>query len=140
MIIDQFNHVLIVGMGKTGHSIVEFLKNKNIRISVYDSNQSIHDARKKLKRISIANYYDGILEEKYLKGIDCIALSPGVDLRSPVLKNAQKNKIPIINDLTLFSNEINQEKTKVIGVTGTNGKTTVCKLLEYLFINAGYKS
>jgi UDP-N-acetylmuramoylalanine--D-glutamate ligase len=140
MIIDQFNHVLIVGMGKTGHSIVEFLKNKNIRISVYDSNQSIHDARKKLKRISIANYYDGILEEKYLKGIDCIALSPGVDLRSPVLKNAQKNKIPIINDLTLFSNEINQEKTKVIGVTGTNGKTTVCKLLEYLFIKAGYKS
>jgi UDP-N-acetylmuramoylalanine--D-glutamate ligase len=140
MIIDQFNHVLIVGMGKTGHSIVEFLKNKNIRISVYDSNQSIHDARKKLKRISIANYYDGILEEKYLKGIDCIALSPGVDLRSPVLKNAQKNKIPIINDLTLFSNEINQEKTKVIGVTGTNGKTTVCKLLEYIFIKAVYKS
>jgi len=140
MNIDQFNHVLIVGMGKTGHSIVGFLKNKNIRISVYDSNQSIHDIRKKLKGISIANYYDGILEEKYLKSIDCIALSPGIDLRNPVLKNAQKNKIPIINDLTLFFNEINQEKTKVIGVTGTNGKTTVCKLLEYLFIKAGYNA
>jgi len=139
MIIDQFNHVLIVGMGKTGHSIVEFLKNKNIDISVYDSKQSIQNIKKKLKDISVANYYDGFLEEKYLKNIDCIAVSPGVDLRDPVLKNAKKNKIPIINDLTIFSNEINHEKTKIIGVTGTNGKTTVCTLLEYLFIKAGYK-
>ena len=140
MIIDQFNHVLIVGMGKTGYSIVEFLKNKNICISVYDSKKTILDTREKLKGISIANYYDGPLEEKYLKNIDCLAVSPGVDLRNPVLKNAQKNKITIINDLTLFSEEINQEKTKVIGVTGTNGKTTVCKLLEHLSIKAGYKA
>jgi len=140
MFIDQFNHVLIVGMGKTGYSIVEFLKNKNICISVYDSKKTILDTREKLKGISIANYYDGPLEEKYLKNIDCLAVSPGVDLRNPVLKNAQKNKITIINDLTLFSEEINQEKTKVIGVTGTNGKTTVCKLLEHLSIKAGYKA
>ena len=140
MIIDQFNHVLIVGMGKTGYSIVEFLKNKNICISVYDSKKTILDTREKLKGISIANYYDGPLEKKYLKNIDCLAVSPGVDLRNPVLKNAQKNKITIINDLTLFSEEINQEKTKVIGVTGTNGKTTVCKLLEHLSIKAGYKA
>ncbi len=140
MIIDQFNHVLIVGMGKTGYSIVEFLKNKNICISIYDSKKSILDTREKLKGISIANYYDGPLEEKHLKNIDCLAVSPGVDLRNPVLKNAQKSKIPIINDLTLFSEEINHEKTKVIGITGTNGKTTVCKLLEYLFIKAGYKA
>jgi len=140
MITDQFNHVLIVGMGKTGYSIVEFLKNKNICISVYDSKKSMLDTREKLKEISIANYYDGPLEKKYLKNIDCLAVSPGVDLRNSILKNAQKNKIPIINDLTLFSEKINQEKTKVIGVTGTNGKTTVCKLLEYLFIEAGYKA
>jgi UDP-N-acetylmuramoylalanine--D-glutamate ligase len=139
MIIDQFNHVLIVGMGKTGFSIVEFLKNKNISISVYDSKQSIHDIRKKLKGISITNYYDGQLEERYLKNIDCIAVSPGIDLRHSVLKNAKKNEIPIINDLTLFANKINHERTKVIGVTGTNGKTTVCTLLEYLFKKAGYR-
>jgi len=140
MIIDNYNHVLIVGMGKTGYSIAKFLKNKNIFISVYDSEKSIHDIRKELKDINITNYYDGPLEEKYLNSIDCIALSPGVDLRNPVLKNAIKNKIPIINDLTLFFKEINHEKTKVIGVTGTNGKTTVCTLLEYLFLKAGYKA
>ena len=140
MITDKFNHVLIVGMGKTGYSVVNFLKDKNICISVYDFKELILDTREKLKNISIANYYNGPLEEKYLKNIDCIVVSPGIDLRNPVLKDAQKNKIPVINDLTLFSEEINQEKTKVIGVTGTNGKTTVCKLLEYLFIKAGYKA
>ena len=140
MVIDNYNHVLIVGMGKTGYSIAEFLKNKNIRISVYDSEKSIHDIRKELKGINISNYYDGLLEEKYLNSIDCIAVSPGVDLRNPILKNAIKNKIPIINDLTLFFNEISNKKTKVIGVTGTNGKTTVCMLLEYLFSKAGYKA
>ena len=140
MVIDNYNHVLIVGMGKTGYSIAEFLKNKNIRISVYDSEKSIHDIRKELKGINISNYYDGLLEEKYLNSIDCIAVSPGVDLRNPILKNAIKNKIPIINDLTLFFNEISNKKTKVIGVTGTNGKTTVCTLLEYLFSKDGYKA
>ncbi|MDC0423230.1 UDP-N-acetylmuramoyl-L-alanine--D-glutamate ligase [Methylophilaceae bacterium] len=140
MIIDNYNHVLIVGMGKTGYSISEFLKNKNILISVYDSDKSIHDIQKKLKGINISNYYDGPLEEKYLNSIDCIAVSPGVDLRNPILKNAIKNKIPIINDLTLFFNEISNKKTKVIGVTGTNGKTTVCTLLEHLFLKAGYKA
>ena len=140
MVIDNYNHVLIVGMGKTGYSIAEFLKNKNICISVYDSEKSIHDIRKELKGINISNYYDGLLEEKYLNSIDCIAVSPGIDLRNPVLKKAIKNKIPIINDLTLFFNKMNHEKTKVIGVTGTNGKTTVCKLLEYLFSKAGYKA
>ena len=140
MVIDNYNHVLIVGMGKTGYSISEFLKNKNILISVYDSEKSIHDIRKELKGINISNYYDGLLEEKYLNSIDCIAVSPGIDLRNPVLKKAIKDKIPIINDLTLFFNKINHEKTKVIGVTGTNGKTTVCTLLEYLFSKAGYKA
>ena len=140
MIIDQFKHVLIVGMGKTGYSIVDFLKNKNIYISVYDYKKSNLDTKEKLKDISIANYFYGPLEEKHLKNIDCIAVSPGIDLRNSVLKNAKKNKIPIINDLTLFSEEINQKKTKVIGVTGTNGKTTVCALLEYLFLKAGYKA
>ena len=140
MVIDNYNHVLIVGMGKTGYSIAEFLKNKNICISVYDSEKSIHDIRKELKGINISNYYDGLLEEKYLNSIDCIAVSPGIDLRNPVLKKAIKDKIPIINDLTLFFNKINHEKTKVIGVTGTNGKTTVCTLLEYLFSKAGYKA
>tara|TARA_B100000768_G_C11264723_1_gene370506 strand:- start:540 stop:1883 length:1344 start_codon:yes stop_codon:yes gene_type:complete len=140
MVIDNYNHVLIVGMGKTGYSIAEFLKNKNICISVYDSKKSIHDIRKELKGINISNYYDGLLEEKYLNSIDCIAVSPGIDLRNPVLKKAIKNKIPIINDLTLFFNKMNHEKTKVIGVTGTNGKTTVCTLLEYLFSKAGYKA
>ena len=140
MVIDNYNHVLIVGMGKTGYSIAEFLKNKNICISVYDSKKSIHDIRIELKDINISNYYVGLLEEKYLNSIDCIAVSPGIDLRNPVLKKAIKNKIPIINDLTLFFNKINHEKTKVIGVTGTNGKTTVCTLLEYLFSKAGYKA
>ena len=140
MIIDNYNHVLIVGMGKTGYSIAEFLKNKNICISVYDSKKSIHDIRIELKDINISNYYVGLLEEKYLNSIDCIAVSPGIDLRNPVLKKAIKDKIPIINDLTLFFNKINHEKTKVIGVTGTNGKTTVCTLLEYLFSKAGYKA
>ena len=61
MIIENHNHVLVVGMGKTGHSIAKFLKSKNIFISVYDSEKSIHDLRKELKGINITNYYAGPL-------------------------------------------------------------------------------
>ena len=140
MNINEFQHILIVGMGKTGHSIAQYLSNKNINFSVYDKDQSIQRIRRTLNDARAINYFSGPLEEEYFLNIDCVAISPGIDLRSPKLKSIRKKGIPFINDLAIFSQEVDRKKIKIIGVTGTNGKTTVCTLLEHLFLKAGYKA
>ena len=49
MNINEFQHILIVGMGKTGHSIAQYLSNKNINFSVYDKDQSIQGNTKDIE-------------------------------------------------------------------------------------------
>jgi len=71
--------------------------------------------------------------------IDFIVVSPGINIRECYLKNfLVKNKAKIITDLDIFYNF--NKNSQIISVTGTNGKSTTCKLLEVVFKKAGYKT
>ncbi|PIQ69404.1 MAG: hypothetical protein COV90_01640 [Candidatus Tagabacteria bacterium CG11_big_fil_rev_8_21_14_0_20_41_11] len=65
---------------------------------------------------------------------DYIFKNPSVPKNSPYLKIAKKNKIPIINDWTIFFEE--RPQNLVIGVTGTKGKSTTATLIYQLLKNA----
>ena len=54
----------------------------------------------------------------------------GVSLRSPAVRIARDQEIPVLTDLDLFNENI--KKKPVIGVTGTNGKSTVVALIGHL--------
>ena len=77
-----------------------------------------------------------MIEKKYLKKkfdgdfdkVDFIVVSPGVRIEKTLFKlKLKKNKKKIISDLDLFY--IFNPETITIGVTGTNGKSTTCKLI-----------
>ena len=75
-------------------------------------------------------------DEKQFKNFhnyDNCYVSPGIDLRKPFFKKCVDNHIQLRND-TYFLNQIDRTKTKLIAVTGTNGKTTFCTLLHEFFI------
>ncbi len=75
-------------------------------------------------------------DEKQFKNFhnyDNCYVSPGIDLRKPFFKKCVDNYIQLRND-TYFLNQIDRTKTKLIAVTGTNGKTTFCTLLHEFFI------
>lgn len=117
--------ITILGAGKTGISCINFFLRKGIiplvmdnRINFSCKNDSI------LKEVKL---YLGDFNEKLLKETDVIIVSPGIPLNIPCLVNAAKTGVEIISDIEVFCREI---KIPIISITGSNGKSTVTKLLE----------
>ncbi len=111
--------ILIYGLGRSGISSFNFLKNKN-EVYLFDDNLSLK-INKSLKK--------KILKFKELLNIkfDLIILSPGIDIKKCKLKNLLKKKDKdIYTDLDVF---YSCYKNVSITITGTNGKSTTCKLL-----------
>lgn len=78
----------------------------------------------------------GIHSEKVFD-CDLMVVSPGVPSDSEVIKNAKSKNIKIISEIEFASSFC---KANVIGITGTNGKTTTTSLCDYLFNECGVKS
>ena len=111
--------ILVYGLGKSGLSTFEFLKNK-CEIYAYDDflvkTKSL-DLKKKITK------YNKISKIRF----DQIILSPGIDINKCKLSNfLKKNKDKIFTDLDIF---FSSHKNRCITITGTNGKSTTCKLL-----------
>ena len=109
---------LVYGLGLSGKSVVKFFKkNKINNYQVWDDKQK--DLFKK-KRTTNLN--------KILNDVDYIVLSPGIN---PIKKkNLIKYKKKIITDIDLLY--LSNKDFKSIVVTGTNGKSTTCKLISHL--------
>ena len=101
--------ILIYGLGKSGRSVLKFLKKDN-DITTHDDKIKIDN--KKITKIKF----------------DCIIISPGIDINkcnlSKFLKNNSKK---IYTDLDIFYNH--HRLNKKITITGTNGKSTTAKIL-----------
>jgi UDP-N-acetylmuramoylalanine--D-glutamate ligase len=126
--------IIIMGFGKTGKSLVNFFLKKKQYISLYEEhelspqdNQFLIDNKIKL----INNQADPSIKENYSK---CF-VSPGFDLRKEVFNSIDKKIIS--NDISLINEVVNQDVIK-IAITGTNGKTTVCSILEQLLNYLSY--
>ena len=116
--------ILIYGLGKTGLSAFNFLKNK-AETFVHDDDLS------KSKNLRIKNIisYNNILKLNF----DQIILSPGIDMNKCKLsKFLKKNQSKIYSDLDVFYSFY---KNDCITITGTNGKSTTCQLLYEVLLN-----
>jgi len=117
---------LVYGLGSTGISVIKFFnKNKIKNFKIWDDNKKIKYKNFKAKNLA-----------QTLNQVDYIVLSPGISL----LKNKKLNKFKkkIITDIDLFY--LTKKNLKTIVVTGTNGKSTTCKLLTHLLQKNKFKS
>jgi UDP-N-acetylmuramoylalanine--D-glutamate ligase len=116
---------LVYGLGLTGLSVIKFFKKNKIKnFKIWD------DKKKKIFKNYAAKNLTQILSQ-----VDYIVLSPGISLIKN--KKLRKYKHKIITDIDLFY--LTKNKSKTIVVTGTNGKSTTCKLLAHILKKNKFK-
>ena len=116
----QNKKIAVYGMGLTGCSVAIALKNLGSKVSCWDDNAKI---RKKVKNVNFNKFW---LSKDIL---DNIVISPGIDInKSKIKEYLKKNISKVITDIDLFF-DFNKEAL-IISITGTNGKSTTCKIIE----------
>ena len=120
---------LVYGLGVTGKSVVNFFERNNLKnYKVWDDNNKTLLKKKRPKNLN-----------KTLKNVNYIVLSPGISLDNLKKKNDLINyKKKIITDIDLIY--LLKKFNKSIVVTGTNGKSTTCKILLHVLKKNNYKT
>ena len=114
---------LILGYGTTGKDIEKYLISENKKYFIYDDNKIIPQ-KLNFKLEDITN-------------LEMIYVSPGIKKDHKILNIAEESNIKVTTDIEYFNNISN---VKIIGVTGTNGKTTFALLLNKILNKYGYKT
>ena len=129
-------NVLVVGMAKSGISAAKLLLKLNANVSLYD-----RKTKEELKN----NDVEALLEKgagnmlgadtmKAEEWADCMVLSPGVPYKLDFIQKAIENGKEVISEIELG---YRTSKATIVGIGGTNGKTTTTALTGEIFKNAG---
>lgn len=119
----------VIGLGETGMSIINYLEYVQAPLlKIFDTRQNPPHQDKVLKY----KLFCGKLDISRFDNIDVIVISPGVSIYEPVLQELITQGKTIVGDIELFAQAISSWPTKVIGITGSNGKTTVTTLTGHL--------
>ena len=129
---------LIVGVSKSGYSACCFLLERGARCFVYDDAETdaVKSAEKDLFERGATVVYKSEINE-LLGEITMVVLSPGVAIDHDIPVRAKKLGKRIIGELELASEFC---LSPVIAVTGTNGKTTTCTMIDDILKSGGVKS
>ena len=119
-------HVGILGAGKSGLAAAEILANSNANIFIFDDNNPRPSF---IKKTHWQNY-----KEWPWKNLISLIVSPSIPTNNfhkhEAVELAIKHKVKIVNEIDLFF-ETNP-KAKIVGITGTNGKSTTVSLLYHI--------
>ncbi|PXW74363.1 UDP-N-acetylmuramoylalanine--D-glutamate ligase [Blastomonas natatoria] len=125
----------ILGLARSGLATLDALMASGAQCTVWDN-------REEARETAVANHPDvqiGDPMEIDLAGFDGLIVSPGVPLnRHPVADRARAASVPIIGDIELFAlARASLPPHRVIGITGTNGKSTTTALIHHIIREAG---
>lgn len=128
--------VLVLGLGVSGKSAAEFLLSQGAEVLGVDKNiQALKPALTSLleKGLKVASEQDN----RVLDRVQMVVLSPGIDPSHPLIQEACRKNIEVVGEIELACRYI---KAPMIGITGTNGKTTVTSLVEHVLNESGKKA
>lgn len=120
--------ILVMGLSKTGISICEYLDDKNICYAVYDNDENKIESFKSRGVLSYTG--DDLIDASK---IDLVVKSPGFAPHESHVKALSESGVKIITDIEFFYREFDPKN--IIAITGTNGKTTVTRMIGELLKN-----
>ena len=127
--------VLVVGFGRTGQAVARVLAARGDRVRAGDRRDAAALGVDPRVLASVELHAsDG---PELLAGVDLVVPSPGVPRTAPVLVDALRRGIPIVSEIELAARELG---CPIVGITGTNGKSTTTTLVGLALANAGRRT
>lgn len=127
----QGKNVVIIGLGLTGLSCVDFFLARGVTPRVMDTRMTPPGLDKLPEAVE---RHTGSLNDEWLMAADLIVASPGIALAHPSLSAAADAGIEIVGDIELFCREA---QAPIVAITGSNGKSTVTTLVGEMAKAAG---
>jgi UDP-N-acetylmuramoylalanine--D-glutamate ligase len=127
-------HSVVVGLGKTGASCLRYLSKRGIPVSATDSRRAPPGLDELGALAGSLDLRLGGFDLSLLDDASQVLMSPGVSLEEPIARLARERGIEVLGDVELFARHV---QAPVIGVTGTNGKSTVTTLVARMAAAAG---
>ncbi|MGH9675957.1 MAG: UDP-N-acetylmuramoyl-L-alanine--D-glutamate ligase [Candidatus Acidiferrum sp.] len=132
----QGKRLLVVGLARTGIATSLFCATRGALVTATDSRSEneIGEAVKKLRAAQVTLELGGHQEKTFLAQ-DLIIPSPGVPADAPLLQAARAQGIAIWSEIELAGRFLNG---RLIGITGSNGKTTTTSLIGHILRDSGF--
>jgi len=127
---------LVVGMGATGFSIARHLHSRGEAFHVFDTRTAPPMSAQFSECFPESPQHFGDVADGLLSQVNEVCLSPGVSRQEAIVVDALRMGIPVIGDIALFLRCVDKP---VIGITGSNGKSTVTTLVGMAAREAGVK-
>jgi len=125
---------VIAGLGKTGQSVARHLLAQGWQIAATDTRAEPPGLAELQAMAPGARVATGGLDASLLQDADLVVASPGLSQGDPFFVAARTLGVPVIGDVELFARSV---KGRVVGITGTNGKSTVTSLVALMGERAG---
>ncbi len=129
--------VLVVGLGPTGLSCARYLQSHGAVVAVTDSRDTppaLETLRTELPDVAVLV---GGFDDAAFANADVVIVGPGLPLTTPALAGTMAAGTPVVGDVELFAQAV---QAPVVGITGTNGKSTVTTLLGQMALAAGKRA
>ena len=122
----------ILGSGRSGIGAAKLAAQKGWEVFLSESSPISADNKGLLNELGISYEENGHSDRVFNTGL--IVKSPGIPNEAEVIVRAKNQSIPVISEIEFASSYV---EGKIIGVTGTNGKTTTCSLIAHILRRAG---
>ncbi len=131
---DQFR--IVVGLGKSGMSLVRFLAQQGVRFAVADTRANPPELVTLQRDYPQVEVRCGELDVDFLCRASELYVSPGLALATPALREAAARGVKMSGDIDLFTRHA---KAPIVAITGSNAKSTVTTLVGEMAVAAGKK-
>ena len=126
--------IVILGAGESGAGAAVLAKKEGFDVFVSDMSM-IHDKYKKMLDAHHIEWEEGDHTEEKILNADEIIKSPGIPFEAPMIRKIMDKGIHIISEIEFAGRYTH---SKMICITGSNGKTTTTSLIYHIFKKAGY--